>query len=150
MSAAPQLDCLGGRELRKFDQANRLTIPPRFRSRYDNAVYLFKNFQSKDCIVLYSEEDYIKVFDNISKVYTGEVLTKVQQLFINNIDMATMDKSGRISIKPDFIEFAGLGEEALMICFPDRIEIWDPAKWDAQFKEEELPDLSAFNISPRS
>jgi MraZ protein len=150
MPAAAQQECLGGRELRKFDQLNRISIPTKFRARYGNTVYLFKNFQSKDCIVVYSEEDYLKVYDGISKSYTGAALTMVQRLFLDNIDMATVDKAGRITLKPDFIEFADLGEEALVICHPDRLELWNQARWDAQFEQSIMPDLSAFNLSPRS
>ncbi len=150
MPAAEMKNCLGGRELRKFDQVNRIAIPTRFRSRYGDTVYLFKNFQSNDCVVVYSEEDYLKVYDNISKSYTGAALTYVQRLFLDNIDMATIDKSGRITLKPDFIEFAGLENEALIICHPDRLELWNEGKWNAQFVPEEMPDLSMFNLSPRS
>lgn len=150
MSAAEQKDCLGGRELRKFDQVNRIAIPARFRSRYGNTVYLFKNFQSNDCVVIYSEEDYLKVYDNISKSYTGAALTYVQRLFLDNIDMAVIDKAGRITLKPDFIEFAELQDEALIICHPDRLELWNQSRWDAQFTPEAMPDLSQFNLSPRS
>lgn len=149
MPAGAQPNCLGGSEVRKFDQVNRITIPTRFRARYGNTVYLFKNFQSNDCIVVYSEEDYLKVYDNLAKVYTGAELTYVQRLFSNNIDMAVLDKAGRITIKPDFIEFAGLTDEALIIAHPDRIELWNQDRWDAQFTTPIVPDLSKFNLSPR-
>ncbi len=149
MPAAAQPECFGGRELRKFDQVNRITIPTRFRSRYGNTVYLFKNFQSNDCIVVYSEEDYLKVYDGLADVYSGAELTYVQRLFSNNIDMAVIDKAGRITIKPDFIEFAGLADEALVIAHPDRIELWNQDRWEAQFKQPIVPDLSRFSLSPK-
>ena len=149
MPAAAQPDCLGGKELRKFDQVNRITIPTRFRSRYGNTVYLFKNFQSNDCIVVYSEQDYLDVYNGLAEVYSGAELTYVQRLFANNIDMAVIDKAGRITLKPDFIEFAGLVDEALIIAHPDRIELWNQERWDSQFNQTITPDLSKFSLSPR-
>ncbi len=149
MPAAVQQQCFGGRELRKFDQVNRLAIPAKFRSRYGNTVYLLKNFQGDKCIILYSEEDYIKVYDNIAKSFSGAMLTRVQRLFVENTDMAVMDKAGRITVNPEFQKFAELDGEALIINNPDRIELWNEKNWNSQFTEEELPDLSNFNISPR-
>ncbi len=149
MPAAVQQQCFGGRELRKFDQINRIAIPAKFRSRYGNTVYLFKNFQGDKCIIMYSEEDYIKVYDNIAKTYSGEMLTRVQRLFVDNTDMAVLDKAGRITVSPEYQKFAELEGEALIISNPDRLELWNEANWKSQFEEKDLPDLSLFNISPR-
>ena len=148
MSAGIQPDCLGGREIRKFDSMNRVVIPAPFRSRYGNVVYLFKNFQNNDCVVVYSEEDYLKVYNGIAKTYTGAELAFMQNLFTDHIDMCVIDKAGRITLKQDFLDFAEMEDEALVICQPNRIELWNEEKWNAQFKPEAMPDLSKFNISP--
>ena len=151
MPAAVQQQCFGGRELRKFDQVNRLAIPAKFRSRYGNTVYLLKNFQGDKCIIMYSEEDYLTVYDNIAKSFSGAMLTRVQRLFVENTDMAVMDKAGRITVSPEFQKFApaAILFPGLIINNPDRIELWNESNWNSQFTEEELPDLSNFNISPR-
>ncbi len=110
---------------------------------------MFKNFQGDKYISMYSEEDYKKVYDNIAKTYSGEMLTRVQRLFVDNTDMAVLDKAGRITVSPEYQKFAELEGEALIISNPDRLELWNEANWKSQFEEKDLPDLSLFNISPR-
>lgn len=151
MPADVQQQCFGGREVRKFDQVSRLAIPNKFRARYGSKVYLFKNIQTRDSVIVYSEEDFLKVYDNLAKTYSGAQLTMIQRMFVDNVDMAPMDKAGRITVKQDFIDYAGLKEEVLIVCNPDRLELWDEEKWNSQFAAPaELPDLSLLNISPRS
>lgn len=149
---APQLlPSLGGQELRKFDQANRLTIPAKFITDFGSKVYLFKNFQSNDCIVLYNEEDYLSVYYGLEESYSGKELSAVQNYFIDHIFMAVIDKAGRISLRQDYIDFAGLKEEVLIVRQPNRLEIWDPDKWNKKVSEEAVEniDFSKFSISPK-
>jgi len=153
MPAAPVHESLGGREIRTFDQTHRLSIPTKFRFRYGSTVYLLKNFQAagEECIVVYNEEDYLKVYDGIANSYDGAELTYMQRYFANNVCMANIDKSGRVSIPDDFLEHALLKDEpeALLVCQPDRLEIWNEEKWKKLFDVEVKPDFSKFNISPR-
>ena len=137
-------DCLGGCELRKFDQVNRITIPGAYRSRLGKQVYLLKNFQStckaNNCIIAYSAEEYLKFFERLSEIYSGEVLAKAQRKVSASVDRAIIDKDGRITLKPEFMEFAALTEDALIVCQPNKIEFWNPERWDNLFADEEQTD----------
>lgn len=148
MPAAPQQQCYGGCELRKFDQVNRLAIPAKFRSRYGSTVYLLKNFLGDKCIIMYSEEAYLKVYNNIANDYSGAELAIVQRLFTQSSDMATMDKAGRITVSEEFQEFAELKGEALIVNSPDRIELWNKDNLDRKLEAAKSIDLTKFNISP--
>ena len=153
MPAAAVQQCFGGSQICKFDQMNRLTLPVKFRARYGNTVYLMKNIQDPDdkCILGYTEEDFVKVYDNLAKVYSGRQLTLVQRLFMDNCEMATIDSSGRVTFKPEYREFADLTEDAKVISNPDRLEFWNKDNWAKQFESEEaIPDLSQIILSPRA
>ncbi len=151
MPAAPLQPSKGGQELRKFDQINRITLPAKFTTDFGTKVYLFKNFQNNQCIVLYTEEDYLSVYYGLEDVFSGEELSLAQNYFIDHIDMAAIDKSGRVTLKQDFIEFAGLKEEVLIVRQPNRLEIWDPEKWREYNSPEKLKkmDMSRISISPK-
>ncbi len=153
MPAAPEHESLGGKEFRQFDQSRRLSIPVKFRFRYGGTVYLLKNFQmpGEECIVVYNEEDYVKVYDGLARSYDGAELTYMQRYFANSVCMANIDKAGRVSIPDDFLAHAELSEEpgALLVCQPDRLELWNEEKWNKLFDVEVKPDFSKFNISPR-
>ncbi|MBR0112385.1 MAG: hypothetical protein IJM02_01425 [Clostridia bacterium] len=153
MPAAPVHESLGGKEYRLFDQTRRLSIPSKFRFRYGSTVYLLRNFQAEgeECIVVYNEEDYLKVYDGLAKSYDGAELTFMQRFFSQNISMASIDKAGRVSIPEDFLSYAELNEVpgALLVCHPDRLELWNEGKWNKLFDVPVKPDFSRFNISPR-
>ena len=151
MPAAIQ-QCFGGSQVCKFDQLNRLTLPVKFRARYGNTVYLMKNLQdpNDNCILGYTEEDYVKVYDNLSKYFSGKALTLAQRKFVDNSEMVTIDSSGRITVKPEFREFAELDVDAKIISNPDRLEFWNKDKLNAQLEEEaEELDFSGISLSPR-
>lgn len=154
MAEETVLEFYGGSELRKFDQTCRLTIPVPFRNGLDKTAYVLKNIQSSskatNCLIVYSPEEYLKFFERLESVYTGEVLAKAQRLVSANVDRVSIDKGGRISVKPEFMDFAELREDALIVCQPRKLEIWSPAKWNNLFgipvqteeDEGEQPDLS--------
>ncbi len=135
------LKCLGGSELRKFDQVNRITIPGPFRSGLGKQAYLLKNIQStckaNNCIIVYSAEEYLKFFERLETIYKGEVLAKAQRKISASVDRVVIDKDGRITLKPDFMSFAELSDEAMIVCQPKKLEIWCPKKWNDLFGDEE-------------
>ncbi len=44
-------------------------------------------------------------------------------------DEGALDKQGRISLAPALREYASLGRDVVVIGVMDRIEIWDPQRW---------------------
>ena len=49
----------------------------------------------------------------------------------------TPDKQGRISITPMLREYAGLQRDVVVIGVMNRVEIWDPARWQQYSAEQE-------------
>ncbi|MCR5522069.1 MAG: hypothetical protein K6F64_00300 [Clostridia bacterium] len=155
MSEGVITSCIGGCENRKFDQGNRITIPNAFRERFQaKQVYLLKNIQSRskanNCIIAYTPEEYLAFYERLETIFEGEMLDKAQRKIAGSTDRAIIDKDGRISLKPDFMEFAQLTDEAVISCQPKKIEIWNPEKWSAlqvfdeqtETDEGEQPDFS--------
>lgn len=142
------LQCFGGSELRKFDAMGRIAIPNKFRGRFgnENKAYLFKNIHSNESLILYTEEGWKKVYNKLSSL-PNDVKAYMQDEFISRIDMLSMDKAGRITVRQDFKEYAELGDEVIILCYPDRIEIRDPEKWEHRQKPASLPDFSTLDIS---
>ena len=153
--------CIGGNEVRRFDQNNRITIPGNFRERFGNKqVYLLKNVQSKskstNCILAYTPEEYYGIFRRLEESFKGEMLDKAKRRIAANSDRVILDKDGRITLKTEFMEFADLcnEEEAVISCQPTKIEIWNKSKWeiftsfDNQTDEDEgeQPDFSQVSL----
>ena len=51
-------DYLGGKFKRKFDQVNRMSIPPEFRELLGSKVYLISSLYDDPCIWVFSEEKF--------------------------------------------------------------------------------------------
>ena len=47
-----------GTEMRKFDQVNRMSIPPQFRSDLGSPVVIMKSLHNDPCLLIFSEKEY--------------------------------------------------------------------------------------------
>ena len=121
---------LAGKELRKFDQVNRMAIPPSFRKELGETVYILKPIHKEPCLMLFSEEEWANFNFEVISHFEGAQQAKAQRLLANRVEMVSVDKSGRISIKDDFKEYAGLTDEVLAVGTTNRVELWNPASWD--------------------
>ena len=137
MAANEEICCFGGKEVRKIDSASRVSIPASFRSRLGQTVYLLKSLSKEPCVIIYSEEGWQEYYKNLSNIYEGKLLTKFQRRSVGNVDMAVVDKCGRIVLKKDVLDFTGITEEALVVCYPDRVEIWNEQNWLSAFEDDD-------------
>ena len=122
---------LAGKEIRKFDQVNRMAIPPSFRKELGETVYLLKPIHKEPCLMLFSEDEWSNFNFEVISHFEGAQQAKAQRMLANRVEMVTVDKSGRISIKDDFKEYAKLTDEVLAVGTTNRVELWNPAEWDA-------------------
>ncbi len=139
--AGPVQECLCGTELRKIDSAGRLSIPAGFRSRFGSSVYLLKALSGDKCLIVYTEEGWLSYYNGLSAKYEGRALVVKQRRSIGNSKRSLVDKDGRIIISPDFLDFAGVENEALVVCYPDRVEIWSEENWHRALEDFEEDDV---------
>ncbi len=133
-----------GTEMRKFDQVNRMSIPPQFRNELGSPVVIMKSLHNDPCLLIFSEKEYDRFSKGIVRTYKGEMQARAQRQLANRIDLASVDKSGRISLKEDFKKFAQLNEEMIVVGMDNRIELWDKNIWD------EYNDSGDFDFSDTS
>lgn len=139
---------LAGKELRKFDQVNRMSIPPSFRKDLGETVFVMKSIHKEPCLVIFSEEEWVNFSYGFISSFSGEKQAKAQRRLADRVEKLTVDKSGRISIKEDFKEYAGLGDEVLVVGTMDRVELWTPENWAAWCSEDDDDDdLDFSNVS---
>lgn len=141
-----------GRSKHTLDSKGRLAIPVRFKEMLEQ--------RSEDCLVVtsydtclwgYAREDWRKLerkvaglsqFDNSGIIFL--------RYFISGAEECPL-KNGRITIPQSLREVAGLEKEIALIGLLTRFEIWDRAKWKAEFDQlhdnfgdasQALPDLT--------
>ena len=73
-------DYLGGKFKRKFDQVNRMSIPPEFRELLGSKVYLISSLYDDPCIWVFSEEKFAMFAEGIDDTFEGEEQAQIQRL----------------------------------------------------------------------
>ncbi len=119
-----------GQETRKFDQGNRIAIPTMFRKDLGESFIVLKSIQNEPCLVLFSEEEWIRFSDGVTEAYEGRKQAAVQRKLASMSDKVTVDKQGRITLKEDFKAHAMLVSEVLAVGTMNRVELWAPEVWD--------------------
>lgn len=119
-----------GQEIRKFDQGNRIAIPTMFRKDLGESFIVLKSIQNEPCLVLFSEEEWIRFSEGVTEAYEGRKQSAVQRKLASMSDKVTVDKQGRITLKEDFKVHAMLAGEVLAVGTMNRVELWSPEVWD--------------------
>lgn len=124
------MSSLKSSEMRKFDQVNRMSIPPQFRAELGSPVVIVKSIHEDPCLFIYSEKEYDRFSKALLRNYKGRQQAMAQRQLASRIDLAIVDKSGRISLKEDFKEFAQLEEDVFVVGMENRVELWNREVWD--------------------
>lgn len=141
---------LAGKEIRKFDQVNRMAIPPSFRKELGETIIVMKSIHKEPCLILFSEEEWANFSYGVISAFSGEKQAAAQRRLADRVEKVTVDKSGRISIKDDYKEYANLTDEVLAVGAMNRVELWTPenwAAWNAEAENDDDFDFSAISYS---
>ena len=137
-----------GKEIRKFDQVNRMSIPPSFRKDLGETVFVMKSIHKEPCLIIFSEEEWINFSTGFISAFSGEKQAKAQRKLADRVEKLAVDKSGRISIKEDFKAYAGLEDEVLVVGTMDRVELWTAQNWEIWCGDDDDDDeLDFSNVS---
>lgn len=107
-----------------LDTKKRLFIPAKLREELGDSFRLYCPFDD-NCIYVYNENE----FEHISKQVQNTRNRDYQRLFYNRVTKAETDKQGRITLKTEFCEFAGLKKDVTIAGVGRRLELWDAAKY---------------------
>jgi len=127
-----------------LDGKGRVVMPSGFRRDLENGCVVAKGQDGQ--LVVFAADDF--------EARAAEVLTRTQdrdgrrfsRTVFAGADLQALDKTGRLLVKPELREFAGLespGEVAVIGVF-DHVELWSRAKYeddsvmgDQSYREEE-------------
>jgi len=114
------------------DSKGRVAIPAKMRSVLNpeakNTFTITRGFE--DCIFLYPLDQWTRIESEISglNMFNSDARGFVRVIMMW-ADEASLDGQGRITIPRPLIEFADVGDKALIIGAFDHIEIWDPDRF---------------------
>jgi len=120
-----------GSYLHQIDDKGRLSLPAAFRRESaDSSLVLVK--VQPDALTLYPPDTWQDIQQRMLSVLRRDAKQrhKILQITASATEVAP-DKQGRIPIPPRLREAVGIDGAALVVGALDRIEIWDPDRFEA-------------------
>jgi len=115
-----------GRYEHTIDPKGRLAIPSRHRPSLAAGLVITRGFES--CLLVYpvsTWEAIARKFDQLPTMSQDDVSNFERYLFAEAVD-CTPDKQGRVLIPAHLLEYANLGDKAIVAGVRDRLEVWNP------------------------
>jgi MraZ protein len=116
----------------KMDAKGRFMLPSGLRKQLpppaQRDFMLNKGFE--DCLTLFPLYEWEKISEKLSKMNLFKPKNRMfYRLFHQGAKLITLDKAGRVLVPTAHMERVGLSQEAMLIAYNDRIEIWDKSKY---------------------
>lgn len=122
---------LGGTFFPKLDDKGRLTLPAKFREYFAEGVVVTR--VQEGCLAVYD----VQTFENLDARFearsTSDAEIRAYQRWLNSGSHDDVpDRQGRITLPAPLRAFAQLDRDVVVIGSGDRVEVWDPERWEQQ------------------
>ena len=121
------------------DNKGRINIPAKLRkylSPESNDIFVVTRGYDP-CLFLYPLDEWARVEQSIRELSSTNphhrFLTRV---LCQHATEAALDAQSRIAIPHELLELAGLGTEVFILGVLNRIELWNPARYDEYLKAQ--------------
>ncbi len=119
-----------------LDSKGRVILPARFRAAFEHGGYLSQNLDG--CLALWTPEQFDR---QMQEKEERESLSRSDRnqarLWASTTHEVEVDRQGRMPIPARLREFAGLHENVLVTGVINRVELWDPTRWEEKVGPEE-------------
>ncbi|MEV7428824.1 MULTISPECIES: division/cell wall cluster transcriptional repressor MraZ [unclassified Nocardioides] len=128
----------------RLDEKGRLFLPAKFRERLSEGLVVTQG--QENCLVVWPTDVFMQEAQRARATpMTNRSAREYARVLFAGADEGQLDKQGRISIPATLRDYASLEKDVVVIGVMDRIEIWDPARWqdfsaEAQRKFAELDE----------
>lgn len=128
-----------GEYAHNLDDKGRLTIPARLRDELAQGLVITRGYD--ECLVIYPPSEWSELVRKSSQLpSTSRAARAYSRWVFGGAHETVPDKMGRVLIPSFLREYAGIGEEAIMVGMNTCMEVWDPAKW-RRAQERDRGDL---------
>lgn len=113
-----------------FDEKGRISLPAPFRRGREAETFVLVHVHP-EALSLYPEASWEEVEQSLREMAKRRPEYRPLVLGITaNAHEVALDKQGRILVPDRLREAAGLGSEGLIVGAIDRIEIWEPDRFE--------------------
>ncbi len=133
-----------GEYFHSLDGKGRVVMPSSFRRRLEDGCVVTKGQDGQ--LVISSAEDFEKKASEVIERPQDRGGRRFSRTVFGGADLQTLDKSGRVLVKPDLREFAGIeaATEIAVVGVFDHVELWrknlyltDRETGDETYRDEE-------------
>jgi len=126
-----------------IDDKKRVSIPARWQTELGKKAIVTRGLDG--CLFLYSQKEWKKLVDKISKLPLGQRDSRgFQRMMLSGAMEVSIDSLGRILI-PDYLKkYADLKKKVVIVGLYNHIEIWDETRWEEyqSRSEKEVGDMA--------
>jgi MraZ protein len=88
-------------------------------------------------LVIYTRKEWNLIIEDLAKLNQYEKRTReFIRYFTRGATELSLDASGRILLPKALLEYAGIGNDVVLACQLNKIEVWDQKAYDSQMDSE--------------
>ena len=120
----------------KLDEKGRLFLPAKFRDQLTEGLVVTRG--QEFCLTVWPMDDFMELTRKAQEApVTVKGARDYTRFLFAGASEEKPDKQGRITISPMLREYASLDRDVVVIGVMNRVEIWDPARWQQYSAEQE-------------
>lgn len=128
----------------QIDEKGRVSLPAAFRREGAERPMVLVQVHT-EALTLYPAETWEEVEGRLRELMRLQPGARSWVLSVTaNAAEVVPDKQGRILVPQRLIAAAGLDGSALLVGVIDRVEIWNPARFESTVAAEPAPDFERF------
>jgi MraZ protein len=117
-----------GEYFHTLDGKGRVVMPSGFRRRLEDGCVITKGQDGQ--LLIFAAEDFEEKAAEVIERPQDKAGRRFARTLFAAADLQSPDKSGRVLVKPDLREFAGLetGTEIAVLGLFDHVELWEKSR----------------------
>ncbi len=125
-----------GRFEHSVDPKGRVILPARFRESFARGGFLTAN--QEGCVALWTPGEFERqMTEMLERSKSDKDGRNRARIWASNSAEVEVDKQGRMAVPAHLREFADLSAEVLINGAIDRIELWNPTRWEERVRPAE-------------
>ena len=125
-----------------IDAKGRLIVPAKFRELLGDQFVVTKGFDG--CLFAFDQEGW-GAFEEKLRALPMDIpgARQLGRFFMAGADDVEVDKQGRILLKANWLQHAGIEKEAVVAGVGNRVEIWSKDKWEEATTFDDIDSIAA-------
>ena len=116
-----------------MDSKKRVFVPSKYRDALQDGFVVCK--APDRCLYLYSLEEWEPVADQVKALPGTTEYRRFKRDFFKNADRAELDSQGRVTVRAELAEYAGLEKAVVIAGAGNKFEIWDADSYAADCEQ---------------